>query len=370
MRKRRILQFPISNAYGGITNYAINNWMLLDKTKFECDFATMSKQLDFEQKIIESGAGVVYISQYPQENKEQFVKEMMELLDREYDVVHLHTGRWKDLTIEKLCKKVGVKKVIVHSHNSYCGNQDETIEAEAVAIHNRVKNEFTENMATDYWACSQKAADWLFGEQIPREKIKIMPNAIDLDKFSFDRHTREKKRIELGISLDDYVIGCVGRISYQKNQRMLIKAFALAHSGDEKYKLLLVGTGPDEPECKKLARELGVNRQVVFAGMRYDIADIYHTFDIFALASRYEGLPISIIEAQASGLVCLVNETIANEVFITPNCLKVQNELDAWKIALKEVGCVYPRNGYRDKMAAAGYDIKRQIKIIEKEYSE
>jgi hypothetical protein len=118
MRKIKILQFPIANSNGGITHYAMENWKWMDKERFQCDFATMSKKLDFADEVLATGSNIYYISCYAEENREQFIKEFNEILDNGYDVVHLHTKQWKSFLVEELCRQHRVSKVIVHSHSS------------------------------------------------------------------------------------------------------------------------------------------------------------------------------------------------------------------------------------------------------------
>ena len=124
MKKIKILQFPIRNTRGGITNYALNNWKWLDKNKFKCDFGTCSKNLSFENEINNLGAKVKYISCYAEQNREQFIKEVKQLfLTEKYDIVHLHTSFWKSFLVEQIAIECKIPKIIVHSHNTkmnYC----------------------------------------------------------------------------------------------------------------------------------------------------------------------------------------------------------------------------------------------------------
>ena len=113
MKKIKILQFPIANSYGGITHYALENWKWMNKEQFQVDFATVT------------GSKIHYISCYAEENREQFIKEVNQILDQGYDVVHLHTKQWKSFLVEQICEERGVPRIIVHSHSTRCDANDE-----------------------------------------------------------------------------------------------------------------------------------------------------------------------------------------------------------------------------------------------------
>lgn len=369
-KKTKILQFPIANSYGGITHYALNNWYHMDKTRFQCDFATMSKHLDFEDEILETGSKIHYISCYAETDKEQFCKEFLKILvEGQYDVVHLHTKQWKSFLVEELCKQVGVPKVIVHSHSTRCDNNDEEIRREETEQHYKVRSQIDESIATDFWACSKSAAGWLFGDRIPENKIKIMNNAIETERFIFDEKIRKEKRLEFGFMDTDFVIGNVGRLCYQKNQKFLIEAFANAFPDNINTKLLIIGEGELRDELEALADELQVGDRVVFAGKRTDVNELYQAMDLFVLPSNFEGLPISVIEAVAAGLYCLVADTITNEIRVTDDVSMLPLDTDIWGHSIrKSMTNQSPRKNMENIIKEIGYNMNDQISIIENAY--
>ena len=250
-KKIKVLQFPIAASKGGITRYVLKNWKYIDKARFQFDFATMSKELDFADELEKEGCKVYYISCYAEENEQRFINEFREILRKgEYDIVHLHTKQWKSFHVEKLAKEAGVKKVIVHSHSSGIDTIDEHKRQTEILLHNRMKNELTEDMATDFWACSQKAAEFLFGEKIPQKRIKIMHNAIELERFRYNKTVREAVRKEFGIE-DKFVVGHIGRFAYQKNHEFLIEMFAQLCEKEENAVLFLVGNRRQGYICGK-----------------------------------------------------------------------------------------------------------------------
>lgn len=368
MKKIKVLQFPIANSYGGITHYALNNWKWIDKERFQFDFATMSKRLDFADEILETGSKIHYISCYAEENEQQFIDEINRILDEEYDIVHLHTKQWKSFLVEKLCLERKVPRIIVHSHSTRCDANDPVKREWETKEHNRVKKEFDESLATDFWACSEEAAEWLFGEQIAKSKIRILNNAIDVDGFLYNEKLREKIRKELDIE-KYFVVGNVGRMVYQKNQEFLLEAFAEAYRSNPNLLLLFVGDGELKSNLEQQAIQLEIEKNVRFLGTRTDVSALYQAMDLFALPSRFEGLPITLIEAQASGLRCLCSDVITRSANVTENVEYLELDTEVWKKNILKNMRKNERSGANSLVRQSGYSLQSQIKNIEKLYA-
>ena len=173
---------------------------------------------------------------------------------------------------------------------------------------------FSKRYATDYFACSELAGRYLFGNKtFDQGKVKIIHNAIDLDKFKFDPDARKKLRKELGIDDETIVIGHVGRFVQTKNHHFLVYAFKKYHNKNPNTKLLLIGTGPLEEKIKAQVKKLNLEDSVLFLGQRNDTNKLYSVMDIFCLPSLYEGLPVAGIEAQAAGLPCVYSDKVTIE---------------------------------------------------------
>lgn len=367
MSKVRVLQFPIANSNGGITHYAVGNWSFMDKDKFSCDFATMSKHLDFEKSIIDSGAGVKYISCYAEDNADRFASEIEKLLRNNYDVVHLHTSFWKSFLVEEIAIRCGIPEIIVHAHSTRIDISDDEKRKQAEEIHEMRKKQFNISLATDFCACSNLAGDWLFGDQIPRDRIKIMKNAVNIEKFIFNKKVREKYRHDLGLE-DCFVIGNVGRFVYPKNQEFLIEVFAEVCKKVKNARLVLVGTGMLEGKYKETVKKLKIEDKVIFLGNRDDVSNLLQAMDLFCLPSRFEGLGIALIEAQASGLKCIGSEEVPEEALVTDNIKVIQLMADKWSESIIEASNEYERKNMYDELTEAGYNIKSQIKNVENLY--
>jgi len=364
----KVLQFPIANSKGGITQYALQNWKFIDKSKFQFDFATLSQKLDFEEQLKKSGAGVFYISCSAEQDKEQFSKEFRNILIKgNYDVIHLHTGKWKSLLVEEIAKELGIKKVILHAHSTGIDILDESERIKGEKRHNEVRGLLNESVATDYWACSLKAADFLYGDRIPREKIVIMNNAIDLSSFEFDEEKRMRIRKELGVADDEIIIGNVGRLSYTKNQGFLLRVFNEICKFQNNYKLLLVGDGELKEDYFRFVKENHLEGKVLFLGFRKDVNQLLQAMDVFCLPSRFEGFGMVLVEAQASGLLCLASNNIPNETEVSDLIEYLPLKEEEWVNKLLNVK-KKTRVSDIEKIRNHGYDIKDAIKKVEMLY--
>ena len=372
MSKIKIFQFPIRirKSNGGITRYAIRNWKNLDHNRFLCDFGTVSRQIHIQNEIEASGAGLKYISCYAEENYERFAEEMRSILQQGgYDVVHLHTRFWKSFLVEEIARDCGIPKVIVHAHNTEVNLEEQEARSMAEKVHWQKRKEFNTSLATDFWACSTLAADWLFGEQIPRDRIVIMNNAVEVEKFLFSQAIREKYRREFGLE-GCFVIGCIGHLAYQKNQEFLISLFAEVCKKIANARLLLIGSGPLEDEMNQQAEALGLSEKIVFACLDDDTKfGLLQAMDLYCQPSRFEGLPVSMIEAQTAGLMCLASDTITQEVAITENVKRLPLDTELWLERIVELSAGYERKDMYEVITAAGYNMKDQIKQMEELYT-
>ncbi len=376
MERIKVLHFPIANSKGGITQYVLRNWKFIDKSLFQFDFATMSNTLDFSHELEKDGCKIYYISCYAEDDKKKFIAEFKKILiEGNYDIVHLHTKQWKSFLVEQIARKIGVKKVIVHAHSTGIDTLEEQKRQEEELLHNHVLEHLTEDIATDFWACSWKAAEFIFGNRILSQKIKMMKNAIELSKYAYNPQIRGEYRKNLGIADNEWVIGNVGRFVYPKNQEFLINVFAEICNNDEvsssRYRLLLVGSGEREKEYKRLVRENRIEKTVIFAGQRADVPQLLQAMDMFCLPSRFEGLPISLIEAQMSGLLCVASDSVTEEVNITGNVYYIPLEKEKWvENILRITKRTKERYDMYEEMAESGYDIETQIKVLEAGYLE
>lgn len=369
MRKIRILQLPVANARGGITQYVLNNLKHIDRGRFTFDLVTRSKNLDFADEVADLGGRIHYLSCSSLEDEKTFIREMSAILDTGYDAVHLHTSYWNGLWAEKLAMERHCPAVIVHAHSTNVDLVDPEKRHRALELHYKLRGEFSERLANRFCACSMAAADWLFGANIPREKIRLFNNAVDVEAYAYNPGTREKMRRELGLA-GRLVLGQVGRFTYQKNHALLLDIFARVRETLSEAVLMLIGDGELQGETRHRAAALGLEKDVLFLGRRADVPDLMQAMDIYLQPSRFEGLGLVLVEAQTAGLPCLASEFVPPEARVGPNLTYLPYDAEVWAekvLALARASS--PRRDCSGLTAEAGYSLKEQIKQLERLYT-
>lgn len=292
---------------GGVEAVVMNYYRHIDHSKVQFDFICDDDSTNIPYDEIEKlGGKVILIPPYQKVFKYQ--KELRRVLrEGKYKIVHSHINTLSVFPLYA-AKKVGVPVRIAHSHSTT--NKKEWKKN----LLKQVLRPFSKKYATNYMCCSELAGRWLFGDKTYDEgKVYLLNNAIDLDKFKYDKKIRDKKRKELGIKEDTIVIGHIGRFVAQKNHTFLIDIFNQFHKKEKNSILLLAGQGPLQEEIKNKVRELGLDDSVGFLGQRNDANELYQAFDVFLLPSLYEGLPVVGVEAQASGLLCFFSDDMTKE---------------------------------------------------------
>ncbi len=241
----------------------------------------------------------------------------------EYHVIHGHVRSTASIYL-KIAKKHGLV-TIAHSHSTSNGS----------GISAAVKNimQLPIRYRADYlFACSDKAGKWLYGEKATMQSnYWMVPNGVDLQRFAFNAEKRIQMRNKLGIDKDTFVLGHVGRITVPKNHKFLVELFAEYHKGNANSKLLLVGDGELFEEVKQQIAQLGINDAVVMVGSKTNTEDYYQAMDVFVFPSLWEGLPVSVVEAQANGLQCLLSDVITHDVDLTDQVKYLSlNEKKIW----------------------------------------
>ena len=243
-----------------------------------------------------------------------------------YDVVHSHLDWYMNGYVCFLAMLAGVKKRIAHHHQAY---SKWGLLCSIMRIPCKL-------FATHWLACGEAAAINGWGRRaVKRDKVTILPNAIDPERFKFNEFARKKIRKQYGIKDGDFVIGHVGRFYPQKNHEFLIDVFAEVHKLKSSTKLLLLGEGPLQKRIRQKIDGLGLTNSVIFAGLQKNLTPFYSAMDVFAFPSLWEGLPLTLVEAQYSGLPCMVSKNVTKEVMFSEKCRQIHNfELNLWSKSL------------------------------------
>lgn len=285
-----------------------------------------------------------------------------------YDIVYCDTENALRAIHLMMAKKAGVPVRVVHSHNSSMQT-----ESKVSRILSRVIKHFFKYSATDYLACSEVAAKWLFPGKIYKNKqYRLINNGIDAESFAFSREWRRIIREKYGISDSDMVVGSVARFMPQKNHAFMFRIIEEIKKTNPSVKLLCVGEGDLKGQLCQLAEELGIEDNVIFAGTAPDVNRYYSAMDVYLMTSLFEGLGISALEAQASGLPCVLSDNIPHAVDMGKGVtfVSLEEEAAVW------AGCVteefrerHDGEISRGLMREKGYTIESTAGVMYELYS-
>jgi glycosyltransferase EpsF len=310
---------------GGVESVVMNYYRHIDRLKIQFDFIVDRDSTHIPREEIEKlGGKVILVPSYTKVFAYQ--KSLMKIFrDGKYRIVHSHLNTLSIFPL-RVARRAGIPVRIAHSHST--AGKGEL----GRNILKYVLRPFSKVYATHYFACSKYAGEWLFGKKVANsDKLYIMHNAIDLDRFKSSQKKRDAKRKELGISKDQFVVGHIGRFVKPKNHSFLIDIFAEVAKERPDSVLLLVGDGPLKNKIEQRVGSLGLDDVVKFLGLRpNDIPELYMAMDIFAFPSLYEGLGIAAIEAQTAGLPCLISDKVPNEAIITKEVRQLPLNKEIW----------------------------------------
>lgn len=313
---------------GGLERVAVNCVKYATKQSFDfLVFDTINGDLEDEARLF----GKIFKKQLSSNPLSQFFYVYNFIRKHgPYDVVHSHLFFNSGLyMLAAFC--CGVKIRIAHSHSIQ--RKETSLRKKCVYPLLRL---LLQTFTTIPCACSCKAGMYLFGNFLFKKKGIIVPNIVDIDKFTFCEEERNRIRVELGINPNDVVIGQIGRLSSVKNQKMLLEIFSEYYSARHNFKLLLVGDGDLREDLESLAINLKIQNKLIMTGTRRDSHAILSAMDVFVCTSTNEGLGIVLLEAQANGLPCVVGkDSIVEEIKQLKNCELVvdYNNMKEWNEA-------------------------------------
>lgn len=290
--------------------------------------------------------------------------------EKKYEVIHVNTGLVQFQVAALLSAWLsGVPRRIAHSHNYVPINAPRF---SASRIKRFIYGKTVLLLATRTAACSHLAAEALFGKA-GAQKAVVFPVGIDTERFAFSRERREVCRKKLALE-GNFVLGHVGVINKQKNHRFLLDVFREIAGRNSCARLLLVGDGILEKEIRQQVKQYGLEQKVIFTGRTDRVSEYLCAMDVFVLPSVYEGMPATVVEAQASGLPCVVSDQVTPEVKLTENVsfLPLAGGAELWA---EKLLAVTPRSDAEraDSWTAvrdAGYDLRDMGGYVEQLYGE
>ncbi|MDB5176815.1 MAG: glycosyl transferase group 1 family protein [Candidatus Saccharibacteria bacterium] len=366
MKPIRILQVVGTMDRGGVEAFMMNILRNIDKNQFTFIFLCYgNKKFDYENEIIALGSKIIRIPDY---KKVGIVKHIgyirKAILDENIDILHAH--RHYDSVFSVAAARLARISVrIVHSHTTHSG-PDRGLVKKIYLVMTRILINLN---TTSYLACSIEAGQALFGD---RKHMKIIRNGIELSDFVYNRSIRKSVRDDLHIKDDIFVIGHIGRFVDAKNHEFLIDIYHEVYKKNKKTALLLTGDGSLEGLVRKKVKDLNLEQNVIFLDATSNIPQLMQAMDVFVFPSKYEGLGIALIEAQAAGLKCLTSEgnvPLAAKVTENIKYLGLSEGAKYWAKEVLEInGKNYKRKDTFDMIQKAGYNMKDEVGNIESLY--
>lgn len=350
---------------GGVENYIYSLFTNINKDIIQMDFLIPHKSREDQGYLdqIEEQGGQIYLIP---SHKENLIKHIIETyrITRKYKkdgLIHIHVSSGIHAVDGIVARLAGIKNIVYHSHNaSFIESRGKKIARFLFKIS-----------GTYFLGCTKDAGIYMFGSDVTNSnRFSIAKNGIDTEKFKFDARKRKSIRDEYNIPEDTHLLGFVGRFSSEKNIDFIIETFNKLQDIDSNYMLMLVGDGEQKDLIRDMVYKLDIQDKVILTGARNDIDFIMSGLDSLLLPSKYEALPIVLIEAQASGLPCYVSTGVAKDAKITDLVAYLNLSSRDWIEMILESNKDKDinRNKYAEIVRDSEYDLKSTAKEMEDFY--
>lgn len=355
----RVLHVVTHMNRGGLETMLMNYYRHIDRSRVQFDFlAHRQERADYDDEI-ESMGGYIYRLPRLVPWSRSYKKALDRFFETHpgYKIIHVHQD-CLSAVILKAAKIRGIPVRIAHSHNA---SQDKDLKYPIKLFY----KQFIPKYATDLFACGQNAGKWMFGGK----PFRILNNAVDTAVYVHNPEISRRVRQELGIEEEAFVVGHVGRFCPQKNHTFLLEIFSQIAVQDSLARLLLVGDGTLRPAIEQKAASLGLTHKIIYTGVRSDVPALLQAMDVFVFPSLYEGLPVTMVEAQAAMLHCHISDTIPAECVITDLVYRhsLQSSPAEWATSVLSASRSYDRVATKD-ILLAGFDIKENAHWLEAFY--
>lgn len=361
MEQVRVLQVVTYMGRGGLESMLMNYYRHIDREEVQFDFLVHRQERAAFDDEIESLGGRIYRLPRLVPWSKNYLAALNRFFDEhsEHKIVHVHQDCLSSVIL-KAAMQHNVPVRVAHSHSA---NQDKNLKYPIKLWYKRGIPKY----ATNLFACGKGAGDWMFGGV----SYQIINNAIDVSAYTYDPTKRQEMRRQLGLE-NEFTIGHVGRFNQPKNHSFLLDIFAALLKKESNAVLLLAGGGEDMPKIQAKAEALDIAEHVRFLGIRSDVAGLMQAMDVFVFPSLYEGLPVTMVEAQAAGLPCIISDKVPPECIITEglvDILPLSAGAETWSEKMLEKREV-PRTDRRSEIASHGFDITTEAVKLQEFYLE
>ena len=365
---KKILHYVGSMNRGGMEMFIMNLFNHIDRMELMFDFAIHETNVgDFQEEIRNLG-GSWYFFPKMRKNPIQYRKAWRAFWKAhagEYCAFHFHTNSLANVIALEEAARAGIPIRIIHSHSSMANKG--RLQWLNDVLH-KLHQKRLPALATHLFACSDKAASWLFGGmKVGSLAVTQINNGIDIENFRYDDTNRRQIRNELGLD-DVKLVGHMGAFLPVKNHKFIVDVMEKAYQMDSAVRCVLLGQGRMYEEIKDLVASRKLNDVILFMGVQDNVNAWLSAMDVFIMPSLYEGLPVSLIEVQANGLPAIVSDTITDSVKLQENMYykALSDGPTEWAeelIKVMDAGC---RVYNSDCVAAGGFDIRETAELYEK----
>lgn len=355
----RVLQCVNIMDRAGLETMLMNYYRKIDRTQIQFDFLTHREEKGaYDDEIINMGGKVYHAPRLYPQNYPKYFKWMKRFFQEhpEYKIVHSHIDSMSYLPL-LAAKKAGIPVRIAHSHNT-------KIQVDFKYILKQYFRLRINSVCNYRFACGEEAGKHLFGDK----KFKIIPNAIDANRFFYSELIREKKREELGLN-SRFVVGHVGRFTLQKNHIFLVKVFLELFKRNPSAVLMLIGDGEKKEEILNIVCDNKMENNVIFLGNRPDVNELYQAMDVFVMPSLFEGLPVVGVEAQFSDLPCIFSNKVTKEVEFNGKCkfIGLDESTAVWSEQILSMSNL--KRGINTSLLDSNYNIENAYQLLENFYN-
>lgn len=349
----RILHVLGSLEIGGAEVMIMNLYRQIDRSQVQFDFVIhTTEHCFFEDEISRLGGRIYRVPRFSGFNILQYMQAWKVFFQShpDYQIIHSHVASSSALHLG-IAKQFNLY-TIAHSHSVKMFHG-------VKGMMDKVFSFPTRWIANHFFACSKTAGQARFGNKIvDSNKFKVIKNALDVNRLGYSPDTRETYRKQLNLD-GKFVVGHVGRFDVMKNHDFLIRLFSLVHEQQHNATLLLIGDGEQRPVIELLIKKFALEDVVQVLGTRNDVVELLQTMDVFVFPSIAEGLGISVIEAQATGLPCVVSKCVPTDVKITElvEFLDLKDSIERWAKTILQYDTGYKRYSHTDALTDNGYDV-------------
>ncbi len=358
MEPVRILHIVTYMGRGGLESMLMNYYRHIDRSKVQFDFLVHRDfEADYDKEIQSLGGKIYHISRLiPWSN--QYRRELKSFFQAhsEYKIVHVHQDCLSSVALQ-CAKECGIPVRIAHAHST---SAVKNLKYPIKCFYMRKIPQY----ATQMFACSEKAGKWMFCGA----PFAIVKNAVDAQRYRFSLETAQQIRTELSLQ-NQFVLGHVGRFRPEKNHEFLIDVFSAVVQKFPNSVLLLAGDGDLQPNIQEKVQKMGLTDKVRFLGACSNVDQLLQAMDVFVFPSLYEGLPVTMVEAQAAGVPCVISDKVLPECIITDLVTRksLQDSLESWAEEILKHQNRNHENTY-DQICAARFDIEQNARKLQEFY--